>query len=135
MSFSLCNTTRTKPPTIPFKTIADEVLGPSFEVSLVIVGDTKARRLNSEHRQKSYIPNVLSFPLSTTSGEIFLNLNQAKKQASDYGMSYRDFIIYLFIHSLLHLKGYDHGSTMEHKERYFVKRFVNNNGKNHRMRN
>ncbi len=67
--------------------------------------------------------NVLAFPLSLTSGEILICKTTARKQAKDFGMTPDTFVVYLFIHGLLHLKGYDHSATMENEERRIMIRF------------
>ena len=75
-------------------------------------------------RNKSYVPNVLSYESGKNSGEIIICLSVAKQQASSYDLSYRNFTAFLFIHGLLHLKGLPHGSTMEQHERTLLKRFT-----------
>ncbi|MEK7180076.1 MAG: rRNA maturation RNase YbeY [Patescibacteria group bacterium] len=99
------------------------VLGKKYVLELIFVGDAKAQRLNKLYRGKTYVPNVLSFPLSLTHGEIFMNLRVARKQAPSHRMKEGDFIAFLFIHSLFHLKGYDHGSRMERGEEKVLKKF------------
>lgn len=88
-----------------------------YELSLVVCSDTLARSTNTKHRKKTYAANVLSFPLSKTEGEIFLNIPCAKREAKRYGVSERSRIALLFVHGLMHLKGYPHGRTMENEER------------------
>ena len=73
MHFSLHNTTRTKHPSLPYEVIARDILGAEYTLSLVFVGDAKSRALNKNYRNKTYTPNVLSFPLSDSMGEIFIN--------------------------------------------------------------
>jgi probable rRNA maturation factor len=136
MNLSWVNTTRRETPSLPYEEIKIAAVGPKPEVSLAFVGDVRAKALNVEHRGKSYVPNTLSFPFDNNgSGEIFINLNQAERQAHKYGMSYEDFVGYLFIHSLLHLDGLDHGSIMERKERQLLRRFIKSNVQNRRLRN
>ena len=130
---SIANKTRQPLPRLPFTDIADQTAGKKYTLSLVFVGDTTAKKLNQTYRQKNYIPNVLSFPLSKNEGEIFLNLACAKREYKNYGLSYKKYIAYLFIHGLLHLKGYSHGSTMDIKERSLMQRFHLNDQK-HRHR-
>lgn len=60
---------------------------------------------------------MLSFPLSKKSGEIFIDLVTANKEAKEFGMSLGEFVKYLFIHACLHLKGMEHGDTMEQAEK------------------
>ncbi len=100
---------------------------------MVFIGDKRARQLNAIYRAKTYVPNVLSFPLSKSGGEIFINLRQAKKECGKFDRTLREHTAFLFIHGLLHLKGYAHGSRMEEKERNYMRHFVFNDQK-HRHR-
>jgi probable rRNA maturation factor len=110
--------------TADFGVIAESILGEKYELSIVLIGDQKARRLNIAYRNKNTPANVLSFPLSTHSGEIFLNIARAKREAASYGLTPTEHVRFLLIHGCLHLRGYDHGSTMERAEQTFLKRFV-----------
>lgn len=116
-------TIRGSQPRIPFAEMAAHVLGARYELSLVICGDTLAQRMNTQYRQKSYRPNVLSFPLDKENGEIFLNLRCAEREAKKYGVSVRDRAALLFVHGLFHLKGFDHSDKMESLERATLKKF------------
>lgn len=110
-------------PSLPFSHLKTVVLGTRYDLSLVIVGDALSAKLNLTHRKKSYTPNVLSFPVDAKTGEIFLNLKQAKREHEARGESYRYFVALLFIHSMLHLKGFAHGDTMESEERRLLSKF------------
>ena len=77
----LRSTVRSRIPVVPFESIARAILGPRYTLSLVICGDTLARRINKETRKKSYSPNVLSFELDADNGEIILNLRKAEREA------------------------------------------------------
>lgn len=106
-----------------FAAIKDAILGADYELSLVFVGDAEARKINMEHRGKDYIPNVLSFELDDWSGEAFINPMEAKRQSKEFGRTPSNMIAFLYIHALCHLKGMDHGSTMERTEAKFRKEF------------
>lgn len=110
---SILNKTKQRVPKIPFEEIKDKVLGKNYDLSLVFCGDKLSRRLNRIYRDKDYPTNVLSFPVSKNSGEIFINLRRLK------GFS----VPHLFIHGLLHLKGLQHGRKMESRERALLKAF------------
>ena len=116
-------TARTPFPVIPFATIKDSVLGARYELSLVFVGDTIARRLNQKHRGKSYVPNVLSFPTSTSEGEIVIKLRVAAREAKQLRTSLKRRVALLFVHGLYHLKGHDHGDAMEAAEQKTLSSF------------
>lgn len=117
------NFTRRPAPRAPFQALASSAL-PRWDISLVFAGRTRAQSLNKKLRNKTYVPNVLSYESGEKSGEIIICLDVAKRQAPSYGMSYPDFVAYLFIHGLMHLKGYPHGPTMEKHERLLFGKFV-----------
>lgn len=124
---TITNTTKMRPlsTVADFVNIKEAVVGTKHEVSLVFVGRQKATSLNKKYRNKSYSPNVLSFPIDAKNGEIFINLDQTKKEYGDFDMSHKDYIRYLFIHGLLHITGLDHGDKMDTLERKFIKKFLN----------
>ncbi|KKU25602.1 MAG: putative rRNA maturation factor [Candidatus Magasanikbacteria bacterium GW2011_GWA2_46_17] len=121
--FSITNTTKGKLPSLPFVSMKDAVLGKKYELSVVIVSRDKIKRLNFSHRGKNVPTDILSFPLSETSGEIFLNLDEAKKEAKKFDRKFENFLGFLFIHGLVHLEGFEHGSRMEALERKYRAKF------------
>jgi len=114
--FSLTNTTKRPAPRVPFEKIKQRVLGARYELSVVVVGDTRMRRLNRTYRNRDATTDILAFPLATDSGEIFLSVNAARTKCKRFGMSCTEYLHYVFIHGLLHLKGNAHGRTMERLE-------------------
>lgn len=123
MSTTISATARSYPTHIRYAAIKDAVLGTRYELSLVFVGRARAQALNKATRGKDYVPNVLSFPLTETSGEIYITPSVAKDEASKFNMRPNTYIAYLFIHGLLHLKGYDHGEKMERLEEKYLAAF------------
>lgn len=108
---------------LPYEKIAQHILGPSYELSLTLCGDALAKRMNRTYRQKTYSPNVLSFPYSKDAGEIFLNIRKAEREAQKIGTSAAKRTALLLVHGCFHLKGYDHGATMEELERKALRKF------------
>jgi probable rRNA maturation factor len=102
---------------LPFKEMKDKVLGKKYSLSLVFAKSTLMKKLNKEHRNKNKSTDILSFPLSKNSGEIFICLKEAKKMAPDFDRNFENFVSFLFIHGLMHLKGMTHGSKMDRAER------------------
>jgi len=111
------------PARLPFNAIAKKTLPQGYELSLVVCTDALARKMNRAYRKKGYAANVLSFPLSTREGEIFLNVNAAKREAKKFRVSLRARLVLLFAHGCLHLKGMKHGVKMEAREERIVKAF------------
>ena len=122
MSIEISHTTKTYP-RLPYEAIATAILGRRYHVSLVFVGDARAKRLNQETRDKDYIPNVLSFELEDTAGEIYIAPTVARREAPNFDLSYQGYIGYLFIHGCLHLKGLPHGDKMDRLEARYLKQF------------
>ena len=121
--FSLSTTIKNYPEQIPYETIKNDILGKRYSLSLTLVGKNRAQKINQITRKKDYAPNVLSFPLDTNCGEIVLCPEVARTEAKDFSLSKNGYIAFLFIHGLLHLKGYDHGDTMEKLEKRYVSKY------------
>lgn len=92
------------------------------EISLSFVDEEEIRTLNREYRNRDDITDVLSFPLeedfpqgNELLGDIVLCVKRAEEQAREYGHSTERELIYLSIHSLFHLLGYDHMEEEEKK--------------------
>jgi probable rRNA maturation factor len=119
MTLSVKNTTRYKLPSgvlTTMNSIASEVHGPEYDLSLYLCGDKISQEINKETRGKTYTPNVLSFPLGKSAGEMILNPNVAKKEAKKEGVTQESRILTLFIHGAVHLTGLDHGKKMDRLE-------------------
>ena len=110
---------------LPFQKIKEDVLGKTYDLSLAFVGPTESLRVTRDVKKKDHISNVLSFPLSKTSGEIMIC--PSARGAYTVG--------YLFIHGLAHLKGYKHGATMENIERLYLKKWGINAHEQNNSRN
>jgi len=110
-------------PKLPYDAMRKSILGNSYSLTLAFIGEKRAQSLNKTHRNASYVPNVLSFPLDAHTGEIYITPLVARREAHKYGMTTVGYIGYLFIHGLLHLKGHDHGATMEKAEKRYVSKY------------
>lgn len=121
-SFSLSSTVRSHP-RFDYEKIKDDILGRNYTLSLVFIGNIRAKKLNYKYRGKSYIPNVLSFPLNNDRGEIYITPKTAKAEAKKHGLTGLSYIVYLYVHALLHLKGLKHGKKMEKLEKKFCQKY------------
>ena len=96
------------------KKIKNAVLGRKYDLSVAFVSIREMRRaMRYKKSRTTKTSNVLSFPLSKTSGEILI----CKAAAKPYSVEF------LLIHGLLHLKGLKHGAIMEGEEDRLLKRF------------
>lgn len=102
-----------------FRRLKKEVLGEAYDLSFAFITPAKMRQVMKYKKlppgelSNTKTSNVLSFPLSKTSGEILICKSAAKPYTVEY----------LFIHGLLHIKGLKHGATMERTEEKLLKRF------------
>ena len=110
--------------------VGEEGLDPHFcEVSFSFADEEEIRRLNAAYRDKDAVTDVLSFPQyddlreldneeEICLGDVVICGRVARRQAEEYGHSYERELLYLFVHSILHLLGYDH---MEEEEKRQVR--------------
>jgi probable rRNA maturation factor len=114
MNIEITNLTKKKIPKFPLKEIKERVLGKNYQLSVVFARQELMRKLNKKYRGKNKATDVLSFPLSKKSGEIFINLKNTKNKKE---------ILFSFIHSLLHCRGLKHGEKMKKGELKYLKEF------------
>ena len=106
-----------------------------IEISVLLTGDDRIRRLNAEWRDKDRATNVLSFPMvdphdlqqatiagpELLLGDIILARGVCEAEAIEKRISVEDHATHLIVHGTLHLLGYDHAhdseaAEMEHRE-------------------
>jgi probable rRNA maturation factor len=122
-NISITTKVKGKLPRLPFVRMKNAVLGKKYELSVVIVGRTTIRTINRTYRSIDKATDILSFPLDAHSGELFINLEETRKEAKKFGRPFNNFLAFLFIHGLVHLKGFDHSTAMEKEEVKFRKKF------------
>jgi rRNA maturation RNase YbeY len=120
---TITNSTKGKLPRLPFAAMKDAVLGTDYKLTFVFCTRALSRKLNRTYRNIDKPTDILSFPLAKDEGEIYIEPIESKKEAKKFEREYENFIGFLFIHGLVHLKGLDHGSTMERIERNLRARF------------
>ncbi len=110
-------------PSIPYLSIKEKLLGKNYILTIIFCSPDESQLHNKTYRDKDYPTNILSFPLAENEGEIYISLSTARKDAPKFDMSYIKFLHLLVIHGCLHLKGHDHGSTMEELEKNYLNTF------------
>lgn len=113
---AVINGTRASIPRADFRAIKDHILGESYELNLIFTTAAKIKKLNKMYRDIDKPTDILSFPISKDQGEMYICLSETRKEAKKFDRSYENFVPFLFIHGCVHLKGYDHGATMERIE-------------------
>ena len=108
---------------LPFDKIKDDILGKKYELSIVLVGKNRIKNLNKTYRGKDLATDILSFHLSETDGEIFICPEIAKVKERDFAPKYDNYLLFLVIYGLFHLKGLEHGAKMERYELTYYSRY------------
>ena len=91
-------------------------------ISISFSGDKKVKELNNSFRKKRSATNVLSFPSNYKFnntlflGDIIFSIETILKEAKRDNKSVENHLTHLFIHSVLHLLGYEH-ETEEQAEK------------------
>ena len=108
------------------KTLKTLKLKDKYVLSLIITGPRTIKNINRDYRNIDKVTDVISFALLDSGdneeydgyielGDIFINRNRVLSQAREYGHSTKREFVFLFIHGLLHLLGYDHMNPKDEK--------------------
>tara|TARA_B110000037_G_scaffold150720_1_gene170007 strand:+ start:364 stop:834 length:471 start_codon:yes stop_codon:yes gene_type:complete len=93
-------------------------------LSILLSNNKNIKRLNKKFRNKNKSTDVLSFPFekkidikkSAYIGDIVVSYEFINKPKTLNSLEFRDKVSKLFIHSFLHLLGYDHIKLKDYKE-------------------
>ena len=101
-------------------------------VNIVLVDAEEIKTMNCKYRNVDKITDVLSFPMIDNFdnieneidfnfgicnvGDIYINLERAKEQATEYGHDLKREFCFLALHGFLHLLGYDHIKKQDEEE-------------------
>ena len=106
------------------------------ELSITLTDDEHIHALNKKFRGIDRATDVLSFAFRESDepeiigadfeilGDVIISLERAKVQAEEYGHSFLREIIFLEVHGILHLLGYDHISEDERQEMESEQKFI-----------
>lgn len=98
-----------------------------YITDVTIVDNKKIHKINREFRNVDRPTDVISFaflddqkekelkggPINL--GQIIISFEKAEKQAKEYGHSLKREMVFLFVHGMLHLLGYDHMKEEDEK--------------------
>lgn len=107
------------------ESLREDNLSENFEISISFVEEEEIKELNADYRGIDSVTDVLSFPLIEDPmreegllGDIVICHKRAIEQSIEYGHSSKREIIYLVVHSMFHLLGYDH---MNHDDKKMMR--------------
>jgi len=101
----------------------------SMDLNVIYINDKQMIALNGTYLSHRYTTDVLSFSLNDNKnqieGEVYVNLDQAQRQAKEFKVSLREEYLRLVIHGVLHLLGYNDKKQsdrqcMTEKEYYYL---------------
>jgi probable rRNA maturation factor len=96
------------------------------EISITFVDDVTIQRINKQYLAKDRPTNVISFSLQEGEfgninpeilGDIVISVDTAQREAEKGNLRLDEEILFLMIHGLLHLLGYNHENTSKENSR------------------
>ena len=120
---------------------AADVIGELYDVeqselSITLTDDEHIHALNKQYRGIDRATDVLSFAFRESDepevigadfdilGDVIISLERATAQAEEFGHSFLREVIFLEVHGLLHLLGYDHIDDAERLEMETEQKFI-----------
>lgn len=106
------------------------------ELSITLTDDEHIHALNKQYRGIDRATDVLSFAFRESDepevigadfdilGDVIISLERATAQAEEFGHSFKREVIFLEVHGLLHLLGYDHIEEDERLEMEAEQKFI-----------
>ena len=117
--------------------VVGEIYGvENSELSITLTDDEHIHALNKKFRGVDRATDVLSFAFRESDepeiigtdfeilGDVIISLERAKIQAEEFGHTFLREVIFLEVHGLLHLLGYDHIDDDERREMEAEQKFI-----------
>lgn len=85
-------------------------------IQINIINDKEMLRIGKQYKQKDYPTDVLTFNYSLDKlykkgdllGEIYVNIDAAKRQAKQQGITIEEEVSFLVAHGMMHMQGIHH---------------------------
>lgn len=92
------------------------------ELTLVFVSKASIQALNKQFRNKNKPTDVLSFDAlePDSLGELVFSAEVLSKQSKEHELTFRDELVYMLYHGVLHLCGYDHEDSAAEAKKMFA---------------
>lgn len=90
----------------------------NINIDIAFVGKNRIRKLNKDFRKIDKVTNVLSFiiddiPSKELTGEIVICPEKVEEEAKKLGNNFPDYALFIMIHGVLHILGFDHEKEEE----------------------
>jgi probable rRNA maturation factor len=114
------------------KVIRDEKKAPG-DLNFIFTDDNLLKKINIKFLKHNYYTDVISFDYNegdTLNGEVYISIETVKMNAKNYKVSYREELLRVMIHGLLHICGHEDGTPEERRqmkilEDHWLERFIN----------
>ena len=106
----------------------------SGDLNFILTNDNHLLKINKEFLKHNYYTDVISFDNtgdSELAHEIYISIDTVKKNSINYNVSYKEELIRVMIHGVLHLCGYEDRSNdekekMREREDYWLNIMLEN---------
>ena len=96
-----------------------------YEVSIIFVDEARIREINNDFRHIDRATDVISFAFSEGEGaefapyllgDIFICTDVVANHAEKYGTTFNEEMVFMVVHGILHLLGFDHHKKRERED-------------------
>ena len=102
------------------KELADAEIG---SLNILLTDDAEITSINKQFRNKEESTDILSFGYGLEEepiGDIVISLERIAEQSQEFGNSFEEELLYITIHGVLHVLGYDHEGYDTEDEEIFL---------------
>ncbi len=107
----------------------------SAEITFLFVDDKQMKKYNKQYFNRTGSTDVISFSMlegeeilyNNTLGDAVISVETAERNSAAYNNSYKEELLLLVIHAVLHILGYDHetdNGEMREKESFYFNKLV-----------
>lgn len=106
-----------------------------YEVSIIFVDEPRIREINNEFRHIDRATDVISFAFAEGEGaqyapfllgDIFICTDVVERHSQKYGTTFDTEMVFMVVHGILHLLGFDHHKAGERAEMREAENFLMN---------
>ncbi|HNR79321.1 MAG TPA: rRNA maturation RNase YbeY [Mesotoga infera] len=105
------------------KELADTEIG---SLNILLTDDAEITSINKQFRNKEESTDILSFGYGLEEepiGDIVISLERIAEQSQEFGNSFEEELLYITIHGVLHVLGYNHeGDDTEDEEIFLLQK-------------
>ncbi len=80
------------------------------DINIIFCSDAFLHTINVEFLHHDYFTDIVTFDTSVEgviSGELYISLERVRENAANYSVTFREEMIRVMVHGILHLTGYD----------------------------